>query len=285
MAVVRELAHDLSFWRPTLISKESSMAISSEAMPRHAPLAAPKNSAKRSERLFFGGMAVALLITVFAGFSRTYYLRAIFGSPELTPSLLMHGFAFSAWMVLLLVQTSLVAANRTDIHKRLGVAGAGLGVLMMVLGAYVAISRVAAGLSLTPPGVTALQGLTLPLATMVVFPVLLGSALWFRKRTDIHKRLVLLATLELVPAAIGRLPGIFIPIGSVALGPVGLFGVTDMFLVAIAVYDWRSRARIHPATLWGGVFLVISQPLRLVIGATPAWQAFASWLTGLPLPT
>ena len=70
----------------------------------------------------------------------------------------MHGFAFSAWMVLLLVQTSLVAANRTDIHKRLGVAGAGLGVLMMVLGAYVAISRVAAGLSLSPPGVTALQG-------------------------------------------------------------------------------------------------------------------------------
>jgi hypothetical protein len=77
------------------------MAATSEALPRHAPLAAPKNNAKRGERLFFGGMAVALLITVFAGFSRTYYLRAGFGSPELTPSLLVHGFAFSAWMVLL----------------------------------------------------------------------------------------------------------------------------------------------------------------------------------------
>ena len=255
------------------------MAATSEALPRHAPLAAPKNNAKRRERLFFSSMAVALLITVVAGFSPTYYLRGTFGSPELTPSLLVHGFAFSAWMVLLVVQASLVAANRTYIHRRLGVAGAGLGVLMMVLGAYVAITRVAAGLTLSPPGVTALQGLALPLATVVVFPVLLGSALWFRKRSDIHKRLVLIATLEIVTAAIGRLPGIFIPIGSVALGPVGLFGVTDLFLVAIAVYDWRSRGRIHPATLWGGAFLVVSQPLRLLIGATPAWQSFAGWLT------
>ena len=198
-------------------------------------------------------MAVVLLITIFAGFAPTYYLRGTFGDlqsiramPELTPSLLMHGFAFSAWMVLLFIQTSLVAANRTDIHRRLGVAGGVLGVLMMVLGAYVAISRVATGLTQSPPGVTPLQGLTLPLATLVVFPVLLGSALWFRKRSDIHKRLVLIATLELVPAAIGRLPGIFIPIGSVALGPVGLFGLTDMFLVAMALYDWRSPAAYIP---------------------------------------
>jgi hypothetical protein len=259
------------------------MAALPEALPRNASIAA-KNGA---ERWFFGGMAVALLFTIFAGFAPTYYLRGMFGdlqraAPELTPSLLMHGFAFSAWMVLLVIQTSLVAANRTDIHRRLGVAGAALGVLMMVLGAYVAISRVAAGLTQSPPGVTPLQGLTLPLATILVFPALLGSALWFRKRSDIHKRLVVIATLELVPAAIGRLPGIFIPIGSVALGPVGLFGLTDMFLVAIAVYDWRSRGRIHPATIWGGAFLIISQPLRLIIGTTPTWQSFAAWLTGLP---
>ncbi len=255
------------------------MATSSEALPRNAPIAAPKNSAKRRERLFFGGMAIALLLLVFVGFSRTYYLRGTFGSPELTPSLLAHGFAFSAWMVLLVVQTSLVAANRTDIHRRLGIAGAGLGVLMMVLGAHVAISRTAAGLTLVPPGVSPLGALTLSLGTIVVFPVLLGAALWFRKRTDIHKRLVLIATLELVTAAVGRLPGIFIPLGPIALGPVGLFGVVDLFVVAIAVYDWRTRGRIHAATLWGGAFLIVSQPLRLLIGATPAWQSFAGWLT------
>ena len=255
------------------------MAASTEALPGNTPIAAPKNSVKRSERLFFGGMAAALLITVVVGFSPTYYLRGAFGSPELTPSLLAHGFAFSGWMVLLVVQTSLIAAHRADIHRRLGVLGAALGVLMMILGAYVAISRVAAGVTVPPPGITPQQGLALPLATIVVFPVLLGCALWFRNRADIHKRLVLIATLDLVTAAVGRMPGIFIPVGSIALGPVGLFGVTDLFIVAIAVFDWRSRGRIHAATLWGGAFLIVSQPGRLLIGATPAWQSFAAWLT------
>jgi len=252
------------------------MTASSAAVQRNA---GPNNDARRTERLFFSSIAVALLITVFVGFAPTYYLRGTFGSPELTPSLVAHGLAFSTWMVLLVVQTSLVAANRTDVHRRLGVVGAALAVLMMVLGAHVAISRTAGGLVLSPPGVSALAFLTVSLGAIVVFPVLLGSALWFRKRTDTHKRLVLIATLELVMAAVGRLPGIFNPLGSIALGVPGLFVVTDLFLVAIAIYDWRTRGRIHPATLWGGAFFIVSQPLRGMLGATAAWTSFATWLT------
>ena len=252
------------------------MTASSAAVQRNT---GPNNDARRTERLFFSSIAVALLITVFVGFAPTYYLRGTFGSPELTPSLVAHGLAFSTWMVLLVVQTSLVAANRTDVHRRLGVVGAALAVLMMVLGAHVAISRTAGGLVLSPPGVSALAFLTVSLGAIVVFPVLLGSALWFRKRTDTHKRLVLIATLELVMAAVGRLPGIFNPLGSIALGVPGLFVVTDLFLVAIAIYDWRTRGRIHPATLWGGAFFIVSQPLRGMLGATAAWTSFATWLT------
>jgi hypothetical protein len=149
----------------------------------------------------------------------------------------------------------------------------------MALGAHVAISRTASGLILSPPGISPLANLTVPLATIVVFPALLGSAIWFRKRPDIHKRLVLIATLELVMAAVGRLPGIFNPLGSIALGVAGLFIVTDLFLIPMAVYDWRSRGRIHPATLWGGAFFVVSQPLRGLIGTTATWVSFAEWLT------
>jgi hypothetical protein len=121
---------------------------------------------------------------------------------------------------------------------------------MMVLGAYVAITRTAAGLTLVAPGSTRLAGLA-----------------------------VSLATLELVTAAVGRLPGIFIPLGPIALGVGGLFVVTDLSIVAIAVYDWRSRGRIHPATLWGGGFLIASQLLRGIIGTTAWWAAFTGWLT------
>jgi hypothetical protein len=217
-------------------------------------------------------MAVGLAITVFAGFAPTYYLRASFGSPALTWYLHLHGFAFTAWMVLLVVQTSLIAANKRAVHRGLGVFGAVLGVLMMILGAYVAIARIRAGFMTSPPGAPQFLFLTLPMGTLVVFPLLLGAALWLRRETDFHKRLILLATLELVTAGVARLPVIS------AAGPVAFFGVTDLFLVAIVIYDWCTLKRIHPATLWGGLLLIASQPLRLMVGATAMWDAFGRWL-------
>lgn len=247
------------------------MATSPEILARSSPIS-DQDTARRRERLFFGGMALALLVTVFVGFAPTYYLSGTFDSPALTPSLKVHGFLFSAWMILLAVQTSLIAAGKTAVHRKFGIAGAVLGVLMMVAGAYVAITRARAGLTVPPPGMTMAVFLTLPLATPVVFPALFGAALWYRRRSDFHKRFVLIATLELVLAAVARWPGVL------PLGPVAFFGFTDLFLVALAIYDWRTRGRIHPATLWGGLFLIASQPLRFVIGVTPQWVAFTNWL-------
>lgn len=62
-------------------------------------------------------------------------------------------------------------------------------------------------------------------------------------------------------------------------GPAGFFGVGDLFVVAIVVYDLVTTRRIHGATLWGGLALVLSQPLRLLIGGSSPWLAFAGWLT------
>src|SRR5215207_9476218 len=96
---------------------------------------------RRRERLFYTGMAVAFVFTVFAGFARTYFLRPYFGTPALTPLLHLHGVVFTSWLALLLTQTVLVAANRTAIHRRLGVAGAALAVLMVLVGTSTAIIR------------------------------------------------------------------------------------------------------------------------------------------------
>jgi hypothetical protein len=269
-----------AFPQQTAATPELSMAMSPTSFPHPTPLATPYAAAKRRERLFFGGMAIALFVLVFAGFAPTYYLRSSFGSPELTPSLLIHGFAFTSWMVLVVVQTSLIAANKTALHRQLGVVGAVLGVVMMVIGAYVAITRTRAGLTAVVPGVSPLQFLVISMATLVTFPPLLGAAVWFRRIAGVHKRLVLIATLDLVMAAVGRLPGIFVPLGPIGpLGMLGLFGGTDLFLVAIAIYDWRTLGRLHPATLWGGLFLIASQVGRLLIGSTATWMSFAGWLT------
>jgi hypothetical protein len=227
----------------------------------------------RRERRFFAGMAVAFALTVLAGFSRSYYFNGFAGERfELSPLLHWHGAAYTAWILLLVVQTLLVAAQRTDLHRRLGVAGAVLAVVMIGLGTAVAITRTASG-AIADAGVPPLVFLAVPLFGMVVFASLVGAALLLRRRSVFHKRLMLLATLELVTAAVSRLP--FVE----NWGPVGFFGVTDLFIVVIAVYDYATTRRINPATVWGGLVLVASQPLRLAIGASPPWLAFAAWLT------
>src|SRR2546426_1396504 len=101
-------------------------------------IAHPSNPAKpsvslpgrRYDHLFFSAMALLMLITVFVGFARTYYLAGIFHAPLPSRIIHVHGAAFSCWILLLVTQTSLVAAGRVDIHRRLGIAGFILGCLM-----------------------------------------------------------------------------------------------------------------------------------------------------------
>jgi len=224
----------------------------------------------RRDRWFFSGMAVLAAAVIFAGFSRTYYLRGVFGRPELSPLLHVHGALFSSWIVLLVAQATLVAARRTDLHRRLGVAGGALAVAMTVMALVVSIDGARRGAAL--PGTDVLVFLAVPLATVIVFPALVGSALLLRRQPDAHKRLMLIATTELLSAGVGRLPGI--------TSALGFFGFTDLFVVALWAYDFLTRGRVHPAALWGGLFLIASQVLRLAISGTDAWLRFATWITG-----
>jgi len=235
--------------------------------------APPRNLAAFRDRCFFTGLAIVLSFTVFAGFSRTYYFNDLVAAPfSLTPALHWHGAVFSAWMLLLIAQTALIATGRRDLHRRLGVVGAFLAFAMVGLGIYVAVSRTASGV-MVDRGVPALLFLAVPVVGMVVFAALIGAAIYFRRQPAFHKRLMMLATLELVTAAVSRLPLVE------SWGPPGFFGVTDLFILAIALYDWLTLGRVNKATLWGGLFLVASQPARLLIGGTSVWLNFAAWLT------
>ena len=229
---------------------------------------------QRRERWFFGGMAVALTATVFAGFAPTYYLNAFAERPfALTPLLHVHGVAFSAWMFLLIAQTSLIAADARRVHMRLGLLGAILAVIMTVVGPIVAVERTATG-QIADLGAPPLVFLAVPVVGMVVFAALVAAALYYRRRSPAaHKRLMLIATLELVTAGVSRLPVVS------DWGPLGFFAVTDVFVLAIVAYDIVALRRPHAATLWGGAFFIASQPLRLMIGGSPLWRSFADWLT------
>ena len=230
---------------------------------------------RRRERWFYIGMSIALVITVFAGFAPTYYLRPYFNTAPLMPLLHLHGFVFTSWLVLFVTQTTLVAAHRTDIHRRLGVAGGVIAVLMVLLGVTTALVRAKQGA--TPlPGISPLSFLVVPLGDMFVFSILEGAGFYFRRRPDVHKRLMLLATISILAAAIARLP-----FAIMRAGPPAFFGLTDVFVVACVLYDLVTLRRIHRATALAGLFIVASQPLRLMLGGTHAWLSFAAWLVGL----
>jgi hypothetical protein len=243
-------------------------------MAAQAEIIDERITARQRERIFYTGMAVLLLITVLTGFGRTYFLRPVFQTQPLVPLLHLHGLLFTSWIVLMLVQTGLIATKRTRIHMRLGIAGGVLATLMIIVGSFTAIVR--AKLIEVPPGAgNPLQFLTIPLGDMVVFAILVGAALYFRRQVDTHKRLMLIATIGLMPAAIARFPHPFFQQG----GPLVFFGLSDLLLVPLLIFDLVTRGRPHKATMLGGALLIISHPLRLIIGGTSAWLAFATWIT------
>jgi hypothetical protein len=125
-----------------------------------------------------------------------------------------------------------------------------------------------------PGGVDPLAFLAVPLGDMAVFAALVTAGIWLRRRPDVHKRLMLMAMISILAAAVSRLPVIS------DLGPLAYFGVTDLFVAACAVYDVATLRRVHRTTALAGLLIVASQPLRLVISGTPVWLAFAKWLTG-----
>lgn len=228
----------------------------------------PKTEDRRwQDRAFYTTLPVLMALAVVYGFSRSYYFKAAFGTPALSPLYHLHGALFTSWLALLMVQTALVASGRTPLHRRLGVAGGVLAAAMTLVA--IPMSRVSAGR--TPNDPMTLAFLAVPLATVFVFPSFIGSALWWRRFPETHKRLMLLGTIELLPAGFGRWPILF------SAGPLGFFGLPDLFIVAMGIYDRVTTGRVHPATLWGGLFLIASQVLRVVVGNTAPWQAFARW--------
>jgi uncharacterized membrane protein YoaK (UPF0700 family) len=116
----------------------------------------------------------------------------------------------------------------------------------------------------------ALSFLTTPFADMLVFLALVAAAIAYRRRAETHKRLMLLATISILDAAVARWP-----LALIATSPFAFFVVTDVFILIGIAYDALSRRRVHPAYVWGGALIVASQPLRLMVGQTAAWRGIA----------
>ena len=231
----------------------------------------------RFEHRFFTGMALAILVVAFVGFSRSFFLRPLFPdwpAPS-EPIFYVHGAAFAAWIALFVVQTSLIAAHRRALHRTIGAFGALLATAMVVLGTLGALIAAKRATGFVGIPIPPLQFLAIPIFDMVLFATFVGLGVAQRRQPQHHKRWMALATMVLLPAAIARWPGMD------AYGPLGFFGVADLFVVALAAWDFRSTGRLHRVTVVGGLLIILSQPLRIMVSGTDGWLAFARWATGL----
>ncbi|HEV7233649.1 MAG TPA: hypothetical protein VGN36_05340 [Sphingorhabdus sp.] len=249
-----------------------------------ATIAPPIRAELNAERRFFFGLAIALALTTFIGFAPTYYLVGYFdgvttrgdrAASILTPAVHLHGLTGSLWMLLLVAQTGLVAADRRDIHKRMGIIAVALMVAISIT-AWI-VSFEAGGRGKAPPGWTPPGFLLIQIGTLAGFLIFATLGLLMRKRSDFHKRLMMLATISMMVPVCGR---IWTRLGGIEYtrGAVGGMILSDLFLLAIILFDIRSRGRIHPVTLWGGALLVGLQIGRVMAAGTEEWQIIGRWL-------
>jgi hypothetical protein len=223
-------------------------------------------------RRFYVVMAAAGMLVVFAGFAPTYYFRSFTQTRTLSPVIHAHAMANTLWLVLFFGQATLVAAGRTRVHRRLGVAGGILAVIIVLLGLMTAVLGARSGWNPGGGFPDSLAFMIVGLRDIVVFAAFVGAGLYQRRASELHKRLMLLGTIgglmwpaiTRMPYVAGRFPAMLAIMAALMIGP--------------PVSDLLSRRRVHPVDVWGGLLVLASFPVTGAIGRTAAWHTLAAWL-------
>lgn len=240
------------------------------------PVATPQSRDLATlDRRFHLAAAVAAAFITVVGFSPTFFTRPA-TLPALPWLVTVHGVVFSGWLVAYALQSALITVKRRDLHRTLGYWFVGLGAAMVLLGmvtAVEAVRRGAGGAFDDDPRVF----MVLPFFDFVLFAGFLGAGYWWRRSLETHKRLMLLATIDLVGPAMARIAQHSSrPVFSEHF-PMWAFAGMMLCIAVASVYDLATRRRIHPAYLWGALTLIASGPIRFAIGGTAAWLSFVDW--------
>jgi hypothetical protein len=198
--------------------------------------------------------ALVISAIMFVGFAKNYYLRAWIGTRPITAMVHVHGLIMTAWILLFLTQALLVAKGRTDLHRRLGVAGAILAIVVVALGIYTiagSISRQHLGTKIES---FALKFVAFDGLSLLLFGGLVVTALRVRSRPQTHKRLMLMAVVALLPPAFGRFVAYFTHVGVPAI----VLALMCAAVVSCISIDAVRHRRLHPALGWSGALVVLA---------------------------
>jgi hypothetical protein len=242
-----------------------------------------QNSPKRT-RLFYSGAAALLLALMFLGFLQFYLHGRAYPNRELAPPirtlLILHGIGMTAWVLLFLVQPLLIVAGNRRVHMMLGRIGAIFAACIVILGLWLGVQSTL----IAPPGMmiwglTPKQFMAVPIIGITVFACYVCVGVWNRRRPEVHRPLMLLATLAAMPAAVSRIDVIsnlyHDTVWERAFGP---FFATLVVGMLFLIMKWLLTRSLNRWFVLGYAGLVISSALILQLATTNAWDRFASYL-------
>ena len=226
------------------------------------------------ERLFFFVMALAIAATVVCGFSLQLVAgRSSFGAPWWVH---VHGVTFMGWLGIYLAQNFLVWRNNTLAHRTLGkVATVYVGWMVLV---GLSVNTLAAITHRIPPFFETNTFLVMDWMTVLVFAGLTWAGVVNRERTDWHRRLMLCGAIQVMTPGIGRL--LPLPLIPSAYLLWAIWATLLPFMAAAAIYDVRTRGRVHPAYAWGFGAITLGTALMRPLAFSPPMLALTKYLTG-----
>jgi hypothetical protein len=186
----------------------------------------------------------------------------------------LHAAVFTAWVVLFIVQTRLVAGQRIAVHRKLGIAGGVVALCMVALtfAAMVESSRRGAIIG----GIPAWKFAAFSTVSIIMFAAFVIAALMMRRRPDWHARFMMLATIGILGPAVGRI--LIMTLGTPAARHANL--VLAAFSAACLAYDWLRNRLVHPAYLIGASIYILAIPLKRMLAESQAWAGLARWILG-----
>lgn len=222
-------------------------------------------------------MGVLAVLVVLAGFGPVF-LGVATGSRSMSGLVQVHTIVFASWLVLFIVQSFLIKNRAVNLHRRLGMVTAGIAMAVLIVGYMTAIAGARRGFDLGGKA-DGFAYAVFPLGDLVSFALLVSLGVIFRRRPEVHKRLMLLATIgALMNAPLAHLIA-HTPALRDFKGPPVILPMMLILYFTGAIHDKLKFGRIHPVSLWGAVLLFAWGNLRaVVIYPTKAWQDFVEML-------
>lgn len=231
-----------------------------------ATLAPTRETPRSAERVFIYFWTVSALAMIFAGFFPSWFGRAFVADPRslpLTPLVWVHGLAYTAWVLLFLVQLTLMGTGKKSWHMKLGRSALLFAPLLVLIGIPTALAGAVRGSG--PPDIPVEQFLLLPLVSAIAAGWLIWEGYRHRFTAAVHKRMMLFVIAVMIGPGSGRLWDFF-----------GTFIVPMLMVAAIWVFDLATNRKLDRRVVYGGTIAIAAYAIPLFFGGTQLWLSVAS---------